>query len=77
MIRKSEMEELKLEKLLYTDKELRAMLGVTYRVLAWYRKNMYIAYIDTRPIRYTRKMIADFIDFANKYPESLVMRGIK
>ena len=71
------MEELKLEKLLYTDKELREMLGVTYRTLAWYRKNMFIAYIDTKPIRYTRKMISDFIDYANKYPESLVMRGIK
>lgn len=71
------MEDLKLEKLLYTDRELQKMLGVTYRMLAWYRKNMFIAYIDTKPIRYTRKMIADFIDYANKYPESLVKRGSK
>jgi hypothetical protein len=77
MIKNSDMEDLKLEKLLYTDRELQKMLGVTYRMLAWYRKNMFIAYIDTKPIRYTRKMIADFIDYANKYPESLVKRGSK
>jgi len=56
------MEDAKLDKLLYTDKELRGMLGITARRLAYYRKEKFIVYIDTNPIRYTRKMIQDFLE---------------
>lgn len=71
------MEDFKFDKLLYTDKELQKMLGCTARNTAWYRKNNFLQFIDTKPIRYTRKMIADFIDHANKYPDSLVARNTK
>jgi hypothetical protein len=71
MIKKSDMEEVKLEKLLYTDKELRLMLGVSARKLAIIRKNKLIVHCDTKPIRYTRKMIYDFLDYLNKYPSAL------
>lgn len=76
MIKKSDdILEPKLEKLLYTDKELRQMLGVTARKLAWYRKTGIISFIATNPIRYTAKMIQDFIEYANKYPEALIRRN--
>jgi hypothetical protein len=69
------MEDAKLDKLLYTDKELRGMLGITARRLAHYRKEKLIVYIDTNPIRYTRKMIQDFLEYVNKYPGSLVIKN--
>jgi hypothetical protein len=69
------MEDAKLDKLLYTDKELRGMLGITARRLAYYRKEKFIVYIDTNPIRYTRKMIQDFLEYVNKYPGSLVIKN--
>ena len=59
------MEDARFDKLLYTDKELRGMLGITARKLAHYRKEKFIVYIDTKPIRYTRKMIQDFLEYVN------------
>ena len=69
------MEDAKLDKLLYTYKELRGMLGITARRLSYYRKEKFIVYIDTNPIRYTRKMIQDFLEYVNKYPGSLVIKN--
>lgn len=69
------MMHLTLDKVLYTDTELATMLGISKRHLRNLRTRGLIQYFDTKPIRYTRNMIEEFIKAIEKNPNLLAPDG--
>jgi transcription initiation factor IIE alpha subunit len=69
------MIHLTLDKVLYTDTELATMLGISKRHLRNLRNRGLIEYCNTKPIRYTRNMIEDFIKAIETNPNLLAVNG--
>jgi transcription initiation factor IIE alpha subunit len=69
------MIHLTLDKVLYTDTELATMLGISKRHLRNLRNRGLIEFFNTKPIRYTRNMIEDFIKAIEKNPALLLPDG--
>lgn len=63
---------LTLDKVLYTDSELAEMLGITKRHLRNLRKKGILNFFPTKPIRYTRNMVEDFVKAIERNPSLLV-----
>jgi phytoene/squalene synthetase len=72
MIKKSNIaEDINLEKLVYTDQEVQEMFGFNKFKMRQIRSKGLIAFLNTRPIKYTRKMIRDFVSYIDANPESI------
>jgi transcription initiation factor IIE alpha subunit len=69
------MIHLTLDKVLYTDTELATMLGISKRHLRNLRNRGLIGFFNTKPIRYTRNMIEEFIKAIEKNPDLLIPDG--
>lgn len=63
---------LTLDKVLYTDSELAEMLGITKRHLRNLRKKGILNFFPTKPIRYTRNMVEEFVKAIERNPNLLV-----
>jgi hypothetical protein len=63
---------LTLDKVLYTDSELSKMLGITKRHLRNLRGKGILNFFPTKPIRYTRNMVEEFIKAIERNPNLLV-----
>jgi hypothetical protein len=70
-------EEPNFEKLIYTDAEVQVMFGFNKYKMRQIRSNGLIQYLDTRPIKYTRKMIRDFVAYIDKHPEIITNQSLK
>lgn len=64
--------QLTLDRVLYTDEELRGMLGFTKKKLRVMRQKGVIEFCPSKPIRYTRRMIEDFISRVEKNPSIIL-----
>jgi hypothetical protein len=62
---------LTLDKVLYTDSELSEMLGITKRHMRNLRKKGIINFFPTKPIRYTRNMVEEFVKAIERNPNLL------
>jgi hypothetical protein len=70
-------QEPNLEKLIYTDAEVQQMLGLNKFKMRQIRSNGLIQFLDTRPIKYTRKMIRDFVAYLDSHPEIITNQSLK
>jgi hypothetical protein len=62
---------LTIDKVLYTDSELSEMLGITKRHMRNLRKKGIINFFPTKPIRYTRNMVEEFVKAIERNPNLL------
>jgi hypothetical protein len=62
---------LTIDKVLYTDSELSEMLGITKRHMRNLRKKGIINFFPTKPIRYTRNMLEEFVKAIERNPNLL------
>ena len=62
---------LTVDKVLYTDSELAEMLGITKRHLRNLRKKGILNFFPTKPIRYTRNMVEEFVKAIERNPNLL------
>lgn len=62
---------LTIDKVLYTDSELAEMLGITKRHLRNLRKKGILNFFPTKPIRYTRNMVEEFVKAIERNPNLL------
>jgi hypothetical protein len=66
------MIQLTLDKVLYTNTELATMLGISKRHLRNLRNKGVINFFPTKPIRYTRNQIEEFIKAIERNPDLLL-----
>lgn len=66
------MIQLPLNKVLYTNTELAEMLGVSKRHLRNLRNKGILSFFPTKPIRYTRNQIEEFIKAIEHNPSLLL-----
>lgn len=62
------MSNLVVRKPFYTDADMLEMFGFSKRKMRQLRVNGIIEYCNTRPIRYTIKMVQDFLDKVDNNP---------